>query len=50
MQRFYSTEQALEMILRDTNPFDSEGEDIVLQLSSDSELSSGKISQTTFTS
>lgn len=46
MQRF-STQQALEMILDGTNPCDSDGEDINLQVDSDSELSqssSGKIS------
>jgi hypothetical protein len=46
MQRL-STQQALEMILDGANPFDSDGEDINLQVDSDSELSqssSGKIS------
>ena len=46
MQRF-SAQQALEMILDGSNPVDSDGEDINLQVDSDSELSlssSGKIS------
>ena len=46
MQRF-TTEQALEMILDGANPCDSDGDDINLQVDSDSELSpssSGKIS------
>lgn len=44
MQRLYKTQQELEMILSETNPFDSDGEEIKLQLS-ESELSLGQISQ-----
>ncbi|KAL7842461.1 hypothetical protein SRHO_G00241500 [Serrasalmus rhombeus] len=40
MQRRFTTQQALERILSNTNPCDSDGEDIVLQPDSDSELSS----------
>ncbi|XP_062848095.1 uncharacterized protein LOC134324002 isoform X2 [Trichomycterus rosablanca] len=40
MQRRLTTQQALELILSNTNPCDSDGEDIVLQPDSDSELSS----------
>ncbi|KAM3925432.1 uncharacterized protein RB166_008638 [Leptodactylus fuscus] len=40
MQRRHTVQQALELILSNTNPSDSDGEDIVLQLDSDSELSS----------
>lgn len=43
MQRLQGTEQLLEIILSQLNPYDSEGEDVHLQLSSASELSSGKI-------
>ena len=39
MQRTLNTQQALEMILSEVNPCDSDGEDINLQPSSDSELS-----------
>lgn len=46
MPKSYTTKQALEIIVSETDLFDSEGEDINLQLSSDSELSSCKISQT----
>ncbi|KAL7839409.1 hypothetical protein SRHO_G00260670 [Serrasalmus rhombeus] len=40
MQRRFTTQQALERILSNTNPCDSDGEDIVLQPDSCSELSS----------
>ncbi|XP_061738251.1 uncharacterized protein LOC133539923 [Nerophis ophidion] len=36
----YSTQQDLDLILNQVNPCDSDGEDIALQLSSDSEISS----------
>uniref|UniRef100_A0A3P8S7B4 PiggyBac transposable element-derived protein domain-containing protein n=1 Tax=Amphiprion percula TaxID=161767 RepID=A0A3P8S7B4_AMPPE len=39
MQRRFNTQQALEMILSEVNPCDSDGEDINLQPGSDSELS-----------
>jgi hypothetical protein len=39
MQRRLTTRQALEMILSEVNPCDSDGEDIELQPDSDSELS-----------
>ncbi|XP_042610404.1 uncharacterized protein LOC122143866 [Cyprinus carpio] len=39
MQRRLTTQQALEMILSEVNPCDSDGEDIELQPDSDSELS-----------
>lgn len=44
MPKSYKTQRDLERILRDVNPWDSDGEDISLQPSSDSETSSGKIS------
>lgn len=37
-----TTAQALELVLADTNPCDSEGEEIQVQQYSDSEQSSGK--------
>ncbi|XP_028331076.1 uncharacterized protein LOC114480851 [Gouania willdenowi] len=40
MSKVYSSQQALEMILNDANPCDSDGEEISLHLSSDSEISS----------
>ncbi|XP_028296856.1 uncharacterized protein LOC114458632 [Gouania willdenowi] len=40
MSKVYSSQQTLEMILNDANPCDSDGEEISLQLSSDSEISS----------
>ncbi|XP_054631006.1 uncharacterized protein LOC129180496 isoform X2 [Dunckerocampus dactyliophorus] len=40
MPKVYSTQQALDMILNQVNPCDSDGEDIALQPSSDSEISS----------
>uniref|UniRef100_A0A8C5HKK6 PiggyBac transposable element-derived protein domain-containing protein n=1 Tax=Gouania willdenowi TaxID=441366 RepID=A0A8C5HKK6_GOUWI len=40
MQRRLNTQQALEMLLNEADPCDSDGEDINLQLDSDSELSS----------
>lgn len=43
MQRRFSTQQALEMVLEGINPCDSDGEEINVQPDSDSELSSGKI-------
>lgn len=39
MQRRLTTRQALEMILSEVNPCDSDGEDIELQPDSDSDLS-----------
>ncbi|XP_041844880.1 uncharacterized protein LOC121645749 isoform X1 [Melanotaenia boesemani] len=40
MPKFYSAQQALDMILDHVNPCDSDGDDVVLQMSSDSEVSS----------
>ncbi|CAJ0966483.1 unnamed protein product [Ranitomeya imitator] len=40
MQKRHTIQQALELILSNTNPSDSDGEDLVLQPDSDSELSS----------
>ncbi|KAL6469679.1 hypothetical protein MHYP_G00207980 [Metynnis hypsauchen] len=40
MQRRFTTQKALELILSNASPCDSDGEDIDLQLDSDSELSS----------
>lgn len=43
--RRLTTAEALELVLAETNPCDSEGEEIEVQQYSDSELSSGKLSQ-----
>uniref|UniRef100_A0A3B5BKY0 PiggyBac transposable element-derived protein domain-containing protein n=1 Tax=Stegastes partitus TaxID=144197 RepID=A0A3B5BKY0_9TELE len=48
MPKTLITQQALDMILSQVNPCDSDGEDIDLQLSSDTEISSGKSSQTSY--
>ncbi|XP_029949607.1 piggyBac transposable element-derived protein 4-like [Salarias fasciatus] len=40
----YSTQKALDLILKQVNPCDSEGEDVDLQLNSDSEVSSDETS------
>ncbi|KAL6472985.1 hypothetical protein MHYP_G00191730 [Metynnis hypsauchen] len=40
MAKVYSTQQALDMILNQVNPCDSDGEEVTLDQSSDSEISS----------